>query len=461
MSKQQENTSHSAFRRIFILLLIIILIVGGCFAALYFAITTNSVTIDAPAVLAAQAPMAASDRFTFDATNETAQIRLDKSDLWWLLLPEMGENFLETVNRELEPYQLYLTGYGFNTTENGIIIDLEAMYRSVRLPVHVVTSLDFDASGFTLSLTEAKLGPISLPAGGLLNSVEDFRMDVDWPVISDITNVSYQQDAIVLTGTLTQDMFSCVQKACQNDAIGWFSPDQQDVFRLARTANGYKEPLPGLTQDPGSVESLYHDLFTLAQITELNDYMAASRNLPRRFFPGIDYDTLEEESDSIRARWVFFDVMADKLVTQVSSDFNNRRFSLKNGEFYLKKSVFDPLNYFTDDTDLKMHQLFNIIDPEKFHLVLVASVNGYAVDSPALNKICAKKQELTQKLDRKAAYPVGCVFQGINGEYFLRYESMKISGSSNQVSKLLKTVTLSEAEYNELVQEGKIGVWIS
>ena len=83
------------------------------------------------------------------------------------------------------------------------------------------------------------------------------------------------------------------------------------------------------------------------------------------------------------------------------------------------------------------------------------------MDSPVLNKICDKKQQLTQELNRKEAYPVGCVFQGINGGYFLRYESMKISGSGNQTSKWLKTVALTEAEYNSLIQEGKIGVWIS
>lgn len=461
MSNQPKKSSHPVLRTIGILLLVILLIIGGGLGILYYTIKTDTVTMDDPSALAAQEPMPASRRFVFDAAKETAQVTLEKSDLWWLLLPEMGESFWEDVNRELENYQLSITGYGFNITEKGICIDVEAMYQSLRLPVHILTSLDFDASGFSMTLTEAKLGPFRLPAAGLLRSADNLRMDVDWPVISHITEVSYQQDAIVLTGTLTQDMLACVQKACRDDAIGWFSTSHQDLFRVARDSDGYRDLLPGLEQDPGSVETLYHDLFTLAQVMELEEYMASAKDLPHRFFPGIDFDDLEAESDSVRDQWVFANVMTDKLVAEVSIAFNNRRFKLKNGEFYLGKSVFDPLNYFGGDTALKMEQLFHIIDKEKFHLVLVGSIDGYASESPALNKVCDKKQALTQKLNRKEAYPVGCIFQGVNGEYFLRYESMEILAGGSQVSKFFKTVILTEEEYASLVQEGKIGVWIS
>ena len=460
MSDQQMKTPHPLLRDFCIFLLVILLIIGGTVGFLYFTITKGSVTIDNPAAVAAQAPMAASQRFVFDAAEETAQIRLDKSDLWWLLLPEMEDTFLDDVNRELENYQLSVTGYGFHITEDGICVDAEAMFKSVRLPVHILTSLEFDASGFSLTPTTAKLGPIRLPVSGLLRSA-DTRMDVDWPVITDITGVAYQQDAVLLTGTVTQDLLSCVQKACQDNAIGWFSTSHQDVFRIARTENGFRELLPRLEQDPGSVETLYRDLFTLAQITEYEDYIEKARDLPLRFFPGIDYDGLEEECDSVRTQWVFANVMVDKLVAQVSIDFNDRRFSLKNGEFYLGKSVFDPLDYFGGDTALKMEQLFHIIDRDKFHLVLVGSIDGYAKESPVLNKVLAKKQALTQELDRKEAYPVGCIFQGHNGEYFLRYESMELLEGGGQVSSFFKTVILSEEEYNSLVQEGKIGVWIA
>lgn len=459
MSDQPKKASHPVLRGIGIFLLVILLILGGAFGFLYYTITNGTVTIDDPAAVASQAPMPASQRFVFDAAGETAQIRLDKSDMWWLLLPEMGEHFLEDMNRELEAYHLRVTGYGFHITEDGICVDAEAMFKSIRLPVHVMTSLEFDASGFSLTPTTAKLGPIRLPVAGLLRSA-DTRMDVDWPVITDITDVAYAQDAVLLTGTLTQDLLSCVQKACKDNAIGWFSTSHQDVFRIARTEDGFRELLPGLEQDPGSVETLYHDLFTLAQVTEYEDYMEAARDLPLRFFPGIDYDGLEDECDSVRSQWVFANVMVDKLVAQVSIDFNDRRFSLKNGEFYLGKSVFDPLDYFGGDTALKMEQLFHIVDLDKFHLVLVGTIDGYSQETPVLNKVCAKKQQLTRELDRKEAYPVGCAFQGHNGEYFLRYESMELLEGGGKVSKFFKTVILTEEEYNSLVQEGKIGVWV-
>jgi len=66
---------------------------------------------------------------------------------------------------------------------------------------------------------------------------------------------------------------------------------------------------------------------------------------------------------------------------------------------------------------------------------------------------------MTQELNRNEAYPIGCVFRGLNGEYFLRYESMEIL-TGGQVSKFFKTVILTEEEYASLVQDGKIGVWV-
>ena len=436
------------------------LILLGTLGLLYYSVTTDSVTVDDPAALAAHTPMAASRRFSFDAANETAQIRMEKSDLWWLLLPEMEENLLEDINQELEHYNLSILGYGLDITEKGLWIDVEAMYRSVRLPVHILTALNFDRSGVSLTLTKAKLGPVRLPAATLLKSV-NVRIDADWPVVTDITDVSYQQDTVLLTGTLTRDMLSCVQDACKNDAIGWFSTSHQDIYRAARAPEGFKELLPGLQQNPGSIETLYHDLFTMASLFEYEDFMEATKELSHRFFPGIDYAVLETENNTVREEWTFYNDVADKLVTQVFKDYNNRRFRLKNGEFYLRNSEFDVLNYFTGDAAKEIQQLFGVINPDRFQLIIVGSINGYTVKTPALNNICDSKQELTRELNRKEAYCIGCVFQGVNGTYFLRYESMRLSGRGNELSKWLKTVTLSEAEYDALVQHGKIGVWVS
>lgn len=239
------------------------------------------------------------------------------------------------------------------------------------------------------------------------------------------------------------------------------STSHQVIFRAAKAADGFRELLPALEQEPGFIEDLYHDVFTLAQDYEYEDFMESSRNLSYRFFPGINYTALKAENDSVQTEWKNYDAIVDKLVTRVSADFNNRRIKLKNGEFNLRNAAFDPLNYFTDDTAAQMQDLFNVIDPDKFHLVLVGAINGYDVNSPALNRVCSTEQQLTKELNRNEAYPVGCIFQGKNGEYFLRYESMKLEGTGNKISKWLKTVTLSGADYQSLIQEGKIGVWLS
>lgn len=105
MSNGSKKASHSMLRGIGIFLLVLLLTAGGFLGLLYYTLTTDTVTVDDPAALAAQAPMPASRRFAFDADKETAQICLDKSDLWWLLLPELEENLLENVNRELENFR--------------------------------------------------------------------------------------------------------------------------------------------------------------------------------------------------------------------------------------------------------------------------------------------------------------------------------------------------------------------
>lgn len=105
MSNGSKKASHSMLRGIGIFLLVLLLTAGGFLGLLYYTLTTDTVTVDDPAALAAQAPMPTSRRFAFDSAKETAQLCLDKSDLWWLLLPELEENLLENVNRELENFQ--------------------------------------------------------------------------------------------------------------------------------------------------------------------------------------------------------------------------------------------------------------------------------------------------------------------------------------------------------------------
>ena len=64
-----------------IVILVLLLLLAGAAGFLYYSIVKAPLALDDPQAMAASAPMKAEERFSFDASNGTAQVKMDASDL--------------------------------------------------------------------------------------------------------------------------------------------------------------------------------------------------------------------------------------------------------------------------------------------------------------------------------------------------------------------------------------------
>lgn len=115
-----------------IVLLIILLLLGGTIGYLYYSVVKAPLELDDPQKMAASAPMSPEERFTFSADG-TVQVRVDKADLWSVILAHAGNDFLDIINQEISAYGLSVSGCAIHLDEEGVRLDLEVYYKQTRL----------------------------------------------------------------------------------------------------------------------------------------------------------------------------------------------------------------------------------------------------------------------------------------------------------------------------------------
>ena len=94
--------------------LILLLLLAGTLGYLYYSVCKAPFIPDDPRKLASSAPMSAEERFLISSQDQTARIRVDKTDIWYLILQHTDLDFLDDVNKELESYDLEIAGYAIH-----------------------------------------------------------------------------------------------------------------------------------------------------------------------------------------------------------------------------------------------------------------------------------------------------------------------------------------------------------
>lgn len=435
-----------------LILLVLLLLILGTIGYGVYSITKGPLVLQDPAEMAVSAPMAPEERFRASADEKTVQVKLDAADLWCLVCETLGENFLEEANGELAEYQLSLGGCGLELREEGPVLNLELFYKETRLAVKVPCALEATGQQVSLTLTGVKLGVIPLPVEKLL-SQEQIRLDLVLPVIDGVTDLRFEEGAILLTGTVEQDIRGLIPPGRNLYQAALFQPELKPLADALETEAGFAALLKQWEQDPGSLEKTYRQLFTLTGPELLESYLADRHGLTQRFFPGLDLVAIrvkqEDQSRQLDAKTG----LLEQFFTAVVNDYNEKNFLLKQGTFFLQGKAFRADAYKTGEFD----GLFRELDPESFCPVLVNAEDGFLRKTSSFNRMAGEGLEFTREVDYNRTYILGFVLRSKGGEPYLMYES-ELRGD-NTYSRIIKLVPLTEAEAAELHQEGKFGVW--
>ena len=436
-----------------IFFLILLLLLLGSAAFLYYSVVRAPLDTDDPVKLAASAPMDAGQRFSFSPEDGTVQVKMDTADIWSLILAHAGNDFQELINEELTAYGLSLSGCAIHMDEEGFRLDLELYYNGkLRLVAAVPCTLEISGSRFCLTPTGLKLGVIPLPVGGLLSSLK-LEYDISLPVLSEVTQITFVPDAVMLTGVMEPDvrMLAGGEDTLYRAAL--FSDSLQSLTDVLLNPQGYNALLSHLQQNPGDVEELYRRLFLLADSGVTGEYLEIRHGMTQRFFPGIDFDAIAREQQTLDGELTLLSRTLEQFFTHVANSYNDKQFRLTGGVFYLNWKPFRADQVGGGQYDA----LFHVLDPESFFLILVDAKDGFIRKTSSFYRIADKNQQFTRDVDFNKTYILGCVLRSVNGEPYLLYE-MEIKLDNSYVRKI-KIQPLTEADVSALQVPGKFGVW--
>lgn len=451
MEKSAEKKPKRRSRAGIVLLVILFLLIGTA-GFLCYSILKAPIELDNPQQMAALEPMSAEERFRFSAADQTVQMKVSTADIWSFVLLNAGENFLDIVNQELSAYNLSVSGCGIRIDEKGPQLNLELFYKDIRMAAKVPLALEASGQHYSLKPAGVKLGVIPLPVEDLLSSV-NMEFDFKLPVITDVTGISYEQDAVLITGTMKDDLQSLIPPRHTMHRLAVFDESWQFLAAALNTEEGYVSLLSYLEENPGKIEDIYSTMLVFAGYEIVQEYLHSHIDFTRRILPGVDFSSNEaKRAELMKQEDPLFSIL-ERFFASVVSDYNGKVFSLSDGEFLKKLKPFHATNYGTGS----YNALFEVLDPDSFFLVLVDAENGYTEKTPAFHMIAAGNQEFTQPVDFQKTYILGFVFRGVGGAPFLMYETKDQKSSGNDYNLALRI--LSEEERSALQVPGKIGVW--
>ena len=446
--KQTKKRSRAG-----LVFLVLLLILAGAAGYLYYSVCKAPLELDDPQMLTASEPMSAGERFRFSAADRTVQVKMDKADIWSLILEQAGEDFLDKINAELKPYELAVSGCAIDINETGIQLNLELFYKEIRLVAKIPCAVE--ASGRNASLTPAglKLGVINLPVEKLLASVNlDYELTL--PVITEVQQFRLEQGALVLTGPMEQDIHTLVPVDEKLDWAAVLCETQQPLVEYLLAQTDLTALWSHLEQNPADVEKLYHGLFVLADPRVTEEYMDSRYGMTQRFLPGVDFPAATEEQFALIRQESILAASLEQLFTELVNYYNDKAFRLSNGEFLLNWKPFSIAEY----GEVKYQTLFNTLDPESFFLILVDAEKGYIRKTSSLYRMADQNQQFTQEVDFNKTYILGCVFRSVDGDPFVMYEEEVEEGSTYYRNIVVRAMT--EEDVGALQEPGKFGVWI-
>ena len=435
-----------------LILLVLLLLILGLLGYGIYSITKAPLHLEDPAKMAASVPMPAAKRFRVSAAEKTVQVKLDSGDLWYLISDALGENFLEEANAELSSYDLSLGGCGLQLQKEGLTLHLELFYKEHRLAVRIPCAMEAAGQSLTVTLTGVKVGVIPLPVEKLL-AEEKIDLELVLPVLDDMTGIGFEEGAILLTGTVGQDLRALIPQGKSLYSHALFDPALRPLADSLETEAGFASLLGQWEQDPGSLEDTYRQLFLLTEPRLLEEYLTSHSALTQRFFPELSFTVIKAKQEE-QSRQLGVKITAlEQFFTAVVSEYNDKRFLLKDGTFYLYGSPFRAGDFGGGEYD----SLFESLDPESFCPVLVNVEDGFIRKTSSFYRLAKEGLEFTREVDYNRTYILGFVLRSTAGEPYLMYES-EIQGS-NSYSRIVKLVPLTEEDVKELQQEGKFGVW--
>ena len=468
MARRKKRSVIGTFFGIVGILLLAALVAAAVAAGLFYRSMRSvpAVTDDIHSIRQSES-MPVSERFRFHADDRTAEIRLDKDDLWRLLLNSGFEKDIDGLIRRADSLGMTVHGYGIEALENSFALNIDLQYSVFRSAVRIPLSVSFRKNGFVISPTAVKLGDYTLPDslfverfGFSLRSYE-IRWEDGWYFITDIRDSSYADGVFTIRGSFNTDILSGLDIPYRQNDIPMSR--YSDFFQMTLRAleerqsgqgDGFSEWMPLLESDPSRIRALLEEMFSISY-----DRGCLKRNYS--VFQSFGFADLfsPDPFSSVHAQFLsqlsFRENMQNLLLRELASLYGSSSLLFRNGVLTYKSSPFDPAAW---AEELFGSEETGWLTGNGFRLVFVDSPRAYSEDSPRLRNILSGSAEFSSPVVEKERYPLGFIARGMDGTPFLMYRAADISYSGGQTVSP-KLLELGEREYLSLYESDPFPVY--
>lgn len=464
-------------KKLLLIILAVVLIIITATAVLYIYSKTAKTTSDDVAAIVTTETMPAAERYSFDASSLEMKIRIDKSDLWWLLKEIDEEDIMGELADNLKSYGFALQSYGLDITDKGILISAELTYGDfLRLPLKLLTNTSVNNGTLTITPSSVYLGKIRLPlekfplnrlASGLGMgpnfSFSDYKFDIDlsdWDLLPLLTNIYFEDKRMVMVYNLDESLFSHSVDAF-GDNLDWYAEGCTDCIEVLREysekgalGERFTRLVENFSSNPAGFSGFIAETLAVSSESASKEYLDKNKSWLARFMPEITEKSVSDLHTSL------FDLCAeryslfDSLLDTIQASYNSRKFGIDESGVTYNNKPFDLKSYLGDDWD----KYSGWIDASSFRPVLIGAVSAYDAKTPLLRKITNSRDYIDHVDTLDGKFPMGFIVKMKDSTPVLKYFCVTI-GEKEKIKITNRTVILDNAVYESMKNNPLVPVW--
>ena len=280
-----------------LLLIVVLLFIAGC-TWLFLANKKMDFESDDVFRLANAAPMPDSERYSFAADADSMTISVDKRDIYWYLVEQYGDDFMDGIKEEFEEEGLKFERFALDFTDGKANLRARIGYGSLSLNVLIPCELSYDDTKITL--TPSGLKAFGLDFSDQLDaSFSDYSFDVPYEhlMLDRVDSLQIGDGCLRFTGPMSVNYMGMAREGFTKEELEKMLEDSRCSYAANILYKYTEDPAEGkhywmslLEKDPSLFKTIFEQLFSMISPQTFGGFHITEKNagMIYRLIPSYD-----------------------------------------------------------------------------------------------------------------------------------------------------------------------------
>ena len=408
--------------------LVILAILIALPVVFYFYLSNSSMEIDDIYSIPQRATLSVNDRFRVDASADTMDIRLNKSDTAFIVIDIMD---LDEIRAGLEEYDITFDCFGLSVDDGYVSLEINARWKNLLpLPVRICFAPECEGKELELKMEKIFLGSRLKLGGSLVRFIGDIaEVTADMTAYSRVFSnmISSQAEDDILTVTvaeplkwLTAEIGDGVKLELWNDYLGLCAPGEIASAIDSEDIEAYQKWLEELEAHPEMIADVKRQNLVYASTIAVREfYINEKGEMFERIFPNLDEASVKVQSDENTAVVAETRSRLCSIAHDVAELFCAKGIATDGKQFYNLKAKKEPLSI---EQFSGADEVGQWLDTSTMRFVFGHVALPYMNYAPALKKLPTIGKNAFDHIDESQVYIPYMVFVSAAGRPVMAYE---------------------------------------